>query len=41
MHEIGIDGGKVLVPVIERVHQLFAHAHQRGGATRRKIESAE
>ena len=41
MHEIGIDGGKVLVPVIERVHQLFAHAHQRGGTARRKIESAK
>ena len=27
--------------MIERVHQLFAHAHQRGGTARREIEPAK
>ena len=40
MHEILVDRGEI-VAVIERVHQLLAHAHQRGGAAGRQIEAAE
>ena len=40
MHEIGIDRLEV-VAMIERVEQLLAHAHQRGGAARREIEPAQ
>ena len=40
MHEIGIDRLEV-VAVIERIEQLLAHAHQRGGAARREIEPAQ
>ena len=40
MHEIVIDGTQV-VAMIERIHQLLAHADQRGSASGREIESAE
>jgi hypothetical protein len=37
--EGGIDGGKVPA-VVERLEQLHAHAHQRGGAARGEVEPA-
>ena len=40
MHEVGIDRLEILA-VIERIEQLLAHAHQRGGAARREIEPAQ
>ena len=40
MHEILIDRCQV-VAVHQRVHQVFAHSDQRGGAAGRKIEPAE
>ena len=40
MDEIVVDRGEI-VAVVEHVHQLLAHAHQRGGAARRQIEPAE
>ena len=40
MHEVGIDRLEI-VAVIERVEQLLAHAHQRGGAAGREIEPAQ
>ena len=40
MHEVGVDRLEI-VAVIERVEQLLAHAHQRGGAAGREIEPAQ
>ena len=40
MDEIGIDRLEV-VAVVERIEQLLAHAHQRGGAAGREIEPAQ
>ena len=40
MHEIVVDRGEI-VAVVEHVHQLLAHMHQRDGAAGREIEPAE
>ena len=40
MDEIVVDGRQV-VAMVERVHQLLAHAHQRRGAAGRQIEPAK
>ncbi len=40
MNEIIIDGTQVFA-VIERIHELLAHAHQRCGPARREIEPSE
>ena len=40
MNEIVVDGAQV-VAMIERIHQLLAHANQCGGTSGREIEPAE
>ena len=40
MEKVVVDGGKI-VAMVHRFEQLGAHAHQRRGAARRKIEAAE
>ena len=40
MHEIVVDGAQV-VAMVERIHQLFAHAHKCGGTSGREIEPTE
>ena len=40
MNEIVVDGAQVIA-MVERIHQLLAHADQRGGASGREIEPAE
>jgi len=41
MDEISIDGGQILLPTVEGIHELLAHAHQCGGAGRREIKPAK
>ena len=40
MNEVVVDWTQV-VAMTERIHQLFTHTHQRFGATRREVQSAE
>ena len=40
MNKVGVDLGEILA-MIHRVHELFAHVHQRRGAAGREIEAAE